>query len=137
MKYYKRLTLDLVGKYGNRKCEGMICFLYDSRQVAFLPIPVDVEHADFIAKMIGCSKRELREIDISYLIPVILTLNLEGEINGLLVGVSGLEIGYGVRHLLSDLEETLMQALKFVKNGEVPVSKDIKIEVIKKYSIKK
>ena len=63
LKLYKELDWSLFAdpRYCNRKEIGTISFFYNTKEDYFIPVPVDVEHIDFLSqKIVGCSKEEIQ-----------------------------------------------------------------------------
>ncbi len=135
LRYYNTLTQALFNQYGNRKEQGIISFFYDVEEKAFLPIPPDTEHADFVSKIFHIEKNSLKfDERPKRLIPIIIKMDENFNVSKILIGVSGLEIGYGVRHSKKDLVRAKRMTVKFVKYGEFKIKKPLYLKLEKKYS---
>ncbi|OYT32566.1 hypothetical protein DRJ22_00060 [Candidatus Woesearchaeota archaeon] len=129
MRFYDFLTYSLINQYGNRKKPGRLSILVNVEEKKIYAVPRKIEHIDYAKQF---------NIELSKLIPVHIDtkLNENGleEIIGLVTGVSGMEIGYGIRHSKKDLEEAHKLAKDFIENGELPIKKLEEDKIIYKYS---
>ena len=104
MESIEYLSKDILRKYCGRKKEGVIALLIDVNKKEIYPIPKGVEHVQLAALILGKRKNELEKNPAlaAHLIPSTIEIK-EGEVRGVLTGVSGLELGLKVRHKKSDL----------------------------------
>ena len=135
IKYYSKLTHWLVDQYGHRKGFGIISFLYDVSEKKFIPVPCDKEHAAFLAKLLGIDKEGLKFSERAQkFIPVNIQIDADGSVKGLLTGVSGLEIGFKLRHERRYIRKAHRMAISLIKHGELPRSPDFKDKALYKYA---
>ncbi|MEM4336461.1 MAG: hypothetical protein QXG86_00455 [Candidatus Woesearchaeota archaeon] len=128
MKVYDRLTWGIYNTFGGRKKAGYLSVIVDLSSDIIYPVPLDMEHIDFVSKLLGISKSEIAfDERVKKFIPSIIEIEdtgIEVKVSGILTGVSGLEIGCGVRHSKEDLEKAHLKVIDFVNRGELPVAED-------------
>ena len=130
-KRYNVLTWALFNAYGGRKKQGLLSFLYDSNENCFIPVPRNMEHVDFVSKLLNLEKEEL-QIHAKHIIPVNIVVEYD-VIVAMVIGVSGMEIGFNVRHSKKDLKNAEKAAVNFVISGELPVAENFDVRLIKRY----
>jgi hypothetical protein len=111
--------------YFPRKRDNQICCVIDIETKLIYPVPVIIEHIDFISLL---TKKDIKTNPLyaSKIIPSnILIDKLEGIVYGLITGVSGAESGYGVRHSAGDINEAHELIRGFVKKGEPEFKLDL------------
>lgn len=125
--YYNKLTVDIKVTFGDRKQKGLLSLLYDARKKAFIPIPTNIEHIEIAAELLKKTKNQIIENpDLAgHLIPVNIFFKDE-KIVEILVGISGIEMGYKVRHSKEDLVKAYEASWDFIKNGDFAISKELK-----------
>ena len=81
------------------------------------------------------NKNEIRENPhiASHLMPSTIEIDNEENITGVITGISGAEMGYGVRHTEEQLETGHAMILKFIIDGELPISPSFKNKKIYKF----
>jgi len=132
-------------KYFNRKGAFIISCVVDVDNNEVVIIPVNQEHINIVSEYLRVDKIDIRDNpDIaSHIVPFTLELDIcdkrgfPWELKQLLIGVSGLEIGFRVRHTSSQIEKARNLIWKFLEYSE-DIYIDIKRvnEVIKrKYQI--
>jgi len=120
-----------------RKRPDLITFFYDVTENNFVPIPVELEHAQLAYLMLGLTETQIKEnpMAASHLIPIVYTISTsENKVIGLLVGVSSLEMGLGVHYHKADLEKAFTEAMIFVTNGEFSWNVKKPTLIIKKFN---
>lgn len=134
IRYYHELTQALFNAYGHRKEYGIISFFYDVEAKAFIAVPYETEHADLASKILGVKKEELKFYDSAKkLIPVNIKIDVDNHISKILIGFSGLEIGFKVKHSKKDITKAKRATIKFIKHGEFPIKKPLHIEIAKNF----
>ena len=140
MKTASSLTWGLYNAYGGRKKPGYLAVVVNLKENVIYPIPTNEEHADFISKRIlGTSKNELSMHPewAEKIIPSIIEIDdISGKVKGVLTGVSGVEIGYRVRHDKEDIEKAHAKVIEFLKNGEIPFAEGFRAIIQYKYARK-
>ena len=145
IRQYSALTSALMESHGNRKKPGRLSVLTNvlGYQNGIYVVPREIEHIDFLCKIVG--------VDIDYVvanserfnnfIPSHIDTGLEVDgfsvVCGLITGISGLEEGYGRRHIRSDLLTAHQVAREFILSGELEVE-DKEVfdeEIVDKYAI--
>jgi hypothetical protein len=103
IKYLSKKTFE---RYGDRKKPGLITFLIDVDKESIYPVPKGMEHVG-LACILAKTTRFVIETDpkvVSHLIPSTLEIK-EGLLVSVLTGVSGLELGFKVKHKKGDLRK--------------------------------
>ena len=116
------LTHDFYSNFGNRKKPGRVSIFIDLDQDKIYGVPLGIEHKDYAPTIIGASLEDISKY--VRLIPSHIDTVLVEDIpvvNGVITGVSGLEIEAGVRHYHEDLIETHRRAWEFIRNGELEI----------------
>ena len=141
VKSYTKLDSNVINQFLGRKKALMLAVVTNIETNEIFPIPCDFEHIDYVHKIVGISKLELVE-DISLaknIIPSIIEFDYDEEfliVKSLVSGVSGLEIGFRLRHRKLDLEKGHKLVLDFIKNGEFRLSSNFKDAINPKYILK-
>jgi len=140
MRIHNRLTWALYNSFGGRKKPGYLSVVVDLKTKTIYPVPLGKEHVKFVAEnLLGISEDELSN-DTSLamrIIPSIIEIDgIAGEVKGVLTGVSGVEIGYRVRHLKQDIEKAHGLVIGFIEQGEIPLSEGFKARIEYKYAVK-
>ena len=138
MKASKGLKESMVEKLGNRKDSGLLNLIIDVNKEELYIVPHIKEHIEIAAALLKKDKREFLNDSFlgSHLIPSTIEIK-NGEIIGVLTGVSGMEMGYGFLHTYEQLEKAHTLSLLFIGNGENPKNKGFKDRIIYKYTLKK
>jgi len=125
--YHNKLTLDIKTTYGNRKKRGIISLLYDAKKDAFIPIPTNKEHIEIVMEILNKTKVQIiKNPDLaSHLIPINIFIE-EDKIKEVLIGISGIEMGYKVRHSKTDLTKAHEASWNFINNGEIEILPNLK-----------
>jgi len=129
------LTQSVVNGYGNRKIFGRLSVLVDVSENLIYPLPRDLEHIEFV-------KAHFSELAVNNgtIVPSHIQLEMTSsgleEVIGIITGVSGMEIGYGIRHDRIDLEKAHAAVLEFVNNGEFSISSHKQDKIEYKYAAK-
>ena len=122
--YIKKLTWDIVNKYGDRKKSGLLCLFYDTRNGKFIPVPRNKEHIIAAAEILGCDIRDVEtgKVDVSVLVPVTIFINPEtNKIEEVVIGPSGISIRLGVKYSESDFQEAMTATSRLLNNSEIPI----------------
>jgi len=140
MKTVSALTWGLYNNYGGRKKPGYLSVIVDVEHEIIYPVPLDVEHIEFISKnILNVSKEDVTANPLlaEKLIPSIIEIDdISREVRGVLTGISGVEIGFGVRHSMKDLEKAHAMVLDFIANGEIRMADNFNAKISPKYSKK-
>ncbi len=136
VKLITRLTWDIVKNYSDRKEEGLIALIVNTNTGEIHLVPRDIEHVDFVCRLLDINKKELKKDPtiVSHIIPSMVIINQEREVVGVITGVSGLELGWGVRHTREALERVHSIIHKFIENGEVPIGRLERDDIIYKFA---
>ena len=141
MRVYSKLTFEAFEKGSGRKEKGSqirVDFFYDVEKRVFILLEKG-EHVENICKLFGITKDEIQEYSdaISNFVPVTLVFNYVYEeiiLEELFVGVSGIELAYGIRHSREYLDKAHAAAMIFIENGEIPVSEKFEHKVNYRYA---
>jgi len=124
--------------YFPRKKEGQLCVVADTESGLVYPVPIKIEHVDFVSKILGYHITENIE-SASKIVPSNILLKVAGindvvdEVRKVLTGVSGMESGYGLRHDLKQLTIAEDIVLNFIKKGELPLADDFNAKIETRY----
>jgi len=135
---YLRYSL-LSPLYFPRKKENQLCLIVDTKEEKIYPVPVKIEHIDFASRIIGYKITENLE-DASKIVPSNIIMGVSGMndisyvVEQIITGVSGMEIGYRLRHSHQQLEKAHELVRKFVDDGEFQKSKNFSEKIIKRYA---
>ena len=136
------LTWAVINQFLGRKNANALGVVTNVKTLEVFPVPQGTEHKDFVPTLLGIDTGDLQDNPslAEHIIPSIIEFE-QGTSNpyviiGVLTGVSGLEIGLGVRHVKQDLEKAHAQVIKFAANGDFDVSDNIKSVINYKYSKK-
>jgi len=135
---YLRYSL-LSPLYFPRKKENQLCLIVDTKEEKIYPVPVKIEHIDFASRIIGYKITENLE-DASKIVPSNIIMRVSGMndisyvVEQIITGVSGMEIGYRLRHSHQQLEKAHELVRKFVDDGEFQKSKNFSEKIIKRYA---
>jgi len=118
-----KLSDQLFADFGNRKKPGRISALYIVPEQKAYAVPLNIEHKDFILKLISKSpetneflQQACRVIPIDF--DAELTYQGVGlKIASVRIGISGFEEHYGVRHDQKDLLSAKFFANKILKRS--------------------
>ena len=130
------LTLDNYLKYGDRKVPGRISLFVNSPNAETYFVPIDTEHIVLAKYLVAKSYARI----LSDLVPVHIDTQLDaGEpcITGIITGASGMEIGYGVRHSLDELQRAHGRGKELVMMAHLYHTEPLNENVIRRYMIKK
>ncbi len=137
-KAYQKLTWEIVDNFVGRKKPLYLGLICDTRNSLVYPIPVDVEHVDWAIVILGSGydRGDVRSDPflLTHLVPVTIEFNAAYDgIKGMLTGVSGMEIGFGVRHTSRQFDIAHALAASFIKNGEIPLDEGFSDKIVKKW----
>lgn len=126
---YSQLQRSLLDSYFfPRKQENQLCLLIDASSLLVYPVPVAIEHIDFLDVILRrtSSQRKLSRVKDQHslalhLVPsnLLFSPSLDAVVS-VVTGVSGAESGYGVRHTFSQLHQAHDHVFSFVNEGEIP-----------------
>ncbi|HLC86637.1 MAG TPA: hypothetical protein VJG30_05100 [Candidatus Nanoarchaeia archaeon] len=135
----KGLTYKLLELFNNRKRTGLFSVIVNTRIEKVHPVPRYIEHIAFTCKLLKIDKKRLLENpDIaSHLVPSNININDKGFIDGIITGISGLELGAKVKHTKYQLDTAHNLVLLFIQNGEVPVAEKLQTNKIMTTYIKR
>jgi len=122
--YVKKLTWDIVNKYGDRKKSGLLCLFYDTRNKKFIPIPRNKEHIITATEILGCDIKDIEtgEVDISVLVPVTIFINPEtNKIEEVIIGPSGISMRFGIKYPKTYFQEAIVATSTLLNNSEIPI----------------
>jgi len=124
---YDHLDITLLDPYYfPRKKPEQLCLIVDLDTELIYPVPVEIEHIDFTSLLKGNIKKNpdlARKV-----IPSNLIIDLSRTVNGIITGVSGMESGYKVRHISSDIDIAHDLIYSFITYGDLPLAKNLKEE---------
>ena len=135
IKCYKQLTWAVYNNFIGRKGNAF-SFFVDTNADCFYMVPTDFEHIDFASMLLGVDKADISQDPslASHLVPVVVEVTpMHDQITGAVVGVSGIEIAFGVRHSNVQMATAKQLALKFLENSEVPLSPTFELKVVMRY----
>lgn len=131
--------------YFPRKRPEQLCCVVDLNKYAknqneiIYPVPIEIEHIDFVSKLRGNNVRDFPQIALKIIPSNLLIRNSEmpeyTEVCGILTGYSGIEVGFGVRHYINDLNLAHKLMKEFVERGEINFSENIEEKIEDKYSL--
>lgn len=132
--YFIRLNRKIIEDYCGRKKQGQLCLIYNTKNKKFIALPKKIEHSEFIARLLNVSKENIKnkEVDASYFIPVSIVI-IGNQITGIIIGISSLEMGCGVRHRKEDLFNARNASIVLISNAQISVKEDYKLLVSTKY----
>src|SRR3989344_2610091 len=126
MRNYNFLNWDIVHRFGNRKIHGRLSVLVDTEAKQIYVVPRNIEHIEFTRRLLSLGNYEEVRLRASHLIPSHISIlpdlntpDLEERVKGFLTGISGLEIGYGVRHTKESLLMAHELTKKFINHGSL------------------
>lgn len=133
---FDRLCIALLDPYYfPRKEADQLCCIVNLEDEKIYPVPVEIEHVDF-AGLILKNNIQNNPGYASRFIPSNLRIDaLDRVVRKIITGVSGMEIGYNVRHTFSDVDLAHSLIKDFVFRGEFPC-RSIEEEVVYRYCIK-
>lgn len=140
-KQYDRLLHSILSKgagYFPRKKPDQLCVVTDTEKKLVYPVPVKIEHIDFVSSFLGFDIRNIE--DASKIVPSNIFIKFSGvndiidNVTEMDTGVSGMEIGYGLRHYPEQLEKANSLVEEFVRKGELPVDPHFESRINRKYS---
>lgn len=127
--------------YFPRKQPDQLCVVADTTNSKIYPVPIAIEHVDFVSELLGCHITE-DLLGASRFVPSNIIIRLKGangvidnKVMEIITGVSGMEIGYNLRHTPGQLQKAHGLANTFVVSGEIPQDEEFKSRIIRKYSI--
>ena len=132
-----KLTWSAVNSFGGRKKPGRVSIIVDEGSGMTYLVPREIEHKDYLCEILSTTPEALRGKPerASRLIPA--HIDLVGDnVESLLIGLSGAEETYNIRHSRKDLEEAARFTRAFVEHGEVPISGDLKVKIDYRYAEK-
>lgn len=132
------LTKEIVNDYalavGNKK---IMRFVADARQRSIYPVPKDSDHLPVAASILGISKEELIKMPAaaSHLIGIVMSLT-NGIIDEAVIAGYTTITAAGIRYKMKYVKIVSKLFLDFIKNGEIPISKKLRISLIKDFTYK-
>src|SRR3989338_4156068 len=101
---FSRLSIILLDPYYfPRKNPNQLCCIVNLRDEKIYPVPVEIEHVDFAGLVLG-ERLQDNPSCADRIIPSNLAINtVDRFVTGIVTGVSGMEIGYNVRHRSGDV----------------------------------
>jgi len=107
-----------------RKKEDQLCLLVNTENKEIYAVPVEEEHISCALRILNTSIDELIEKG-SILVPSNIRLNIYEHPNfvySLVIGVSGLEMRYGVRHTKKQIDRAHELMYNFLRKGEFNIN---------------
>ncbi|OYT32565.1 hypothetical protein DRJ22_00055 [Candidatus Woesearchaeota archaeon] len=138
-KAYTALTQAVFANFAHRKGANTLSIITDTETGKIYPVPRELEHIDLACLLLHTNRKEFQEQRTIYLdkieklIPTIIEFSQDcTTVTGIITGVSGMELGYRIRHTENDLNNAHALAKQFIKNGdfEIDLTKD---EIIMKF----
>ncbi len=132
----KRLTWSAVNSFGNRKRPGRLSVIVDmTKKGVVYAVPREIEHKDYLCEILHTTQEHIMGAPgiAARLIPVHIDLPCD-TVEGIVVGLSGAEQAYGIRHSNEDLQNSARRAQEFILNGEVPYHEPIHTKIDYRYS---
>ncbi len=126
LKSFERLSWSVFNQFSGRKRANAISVVTKVNTLEVFPIPSNIEHIDYVPKILGIEKDDLIENPLlaEKIIPSLIEIEFDinsGElVKGVITGVSGLEIALRVRHSKHDLEIVHQRILEFISKGDIP-----------------
>ncbi len=139
---YDRLLYNILSEgagYFPRKKPDQLCVVTNTEENLIYPVPIEIEHIDFVSRLLGFNIRNVPE-KASKIVPSNIFIKLRGindvidNVTGMDTGISGMEIGHGLRHHAEQLEKADSLVEEFVRKGELPVDPRFESEINRKYS---
>lgn len=130
------LTWAVANNYIGRKKGGLISVMVNVETKEVIPIPRNVEHVDFTSALLGMERDDLRNDPsrAARWIPSNIEV-LGDEVIGVITGVSGLELGFRVRHTRADLQAAHDRVIQWVLEGELYVVEPLeKSEIVYRFA---
>ena len=125
----QRLTRAMYDDYGDRKRPGNLSIITDVARKEIIAVPRDVEHIVFVARYLKVPREEFKANPALAARIVPTNISVENDsVVGVVTGICGMELGFGVRHTEEDLQKAHNLALQFIAAGEYPV--DLKLNKI-------
>ena len=135
MEPIKYLSKKILKKYYGRKQEALISLIIDVAKEKIYPVSKHLEHIDVAELLLGKTKKELAANPklAAHLIPSTIEI-INGQVTGVITGISGLELGFGVRHNRKDLHKAheiiwsciiLSQQIGTIKVGKLKANRII------------
>lgn len=112
----EKLTEETFQQHGNRKKEGRLSLIVDTDAFEAYAVPKNIEHIDFLREHFG-------KEDSKY-VPAHLDFNSYKDIQAVIIGESGVEQGYGVRHTEEQLTKARQKVLELIVNSPFQTSRD-------------
>jgi len=135
------LTERIAQQYIGRKNANAIGIVVKVETLEVFMVPQNIEHMDFVPTLFGTTRDDLIENPLiaERTIPSIITLEYGSngfEVKSVLTGISGIEIGLGVRHQRADLEIAHKRVLVFIDEGDFARAADFEAVINYKYAKK-
>lgn len=131
-----RFTHAVVSNFIGRKGPALISFFCDTIAGKVILVPQGYEHIDWAAEILRTDRDELQKNPAfaSHLIPVVIDLDpMHDEVRSGVIGTSGMEIAYGVRHTKGQLDRAEQIATAFIVTGELRVSPSFRFTIVRKW----
>ena len=132
--YIKEFTEELFKKYSDRKHTGVLALIFDCKKRKYLPVPRNMEHFALLVQLISEEEIKNNTLKAANFVPVTLTfVPGTNEIKGVIIALSGLEMGYKITHTKEQLDLvhviTLDTIGKAVRKGILQLHKDFQCHV--------
>ena len=136
LKYFTNLDFFIINKYVDRKHSGMISFFYNSKIKKFLSVPINMEHANVVAKILNASFDDIITgvVDASYFIPVVVVIK-DNEYQSIILGSSSLEMALKVRHKKSDLINAENATIILLDRSPLKINRNFQKIIVMKYAV--
>ncbi len=137
MKYFKVLRFSVIKDYLDKKDGGHLFLFYNANNRKVTLIPKRLNHVDLVSRLLDVDLIDITNssIDVSYLVPVTLSIN-ENKYESALVGVSSMEMGYGVRHKKEDLINAGNATDALLQRGPLEMKENFQNVVSMEYALK-
>lgn len=120
------LTRAVINRYLGRKKPNYLSVIVDAKTLAVYPVPPDQEHIAFAAALLNIEEDDIkaRPSRAQHLIPSLIVIK-DFKVAGVVTGVSGMEIGFNVRHKRADLKLAHDRVWEFINKGELPIAEKL------------
>lgn len=135
VKYEDCLTWSAVNSFGGRKIPGRVSIIVDTQHKTVYLVPRETEHKDYLCEILRTAPEQLRTNPrtAANFIPV--HIDLTGDcVEKIIVGLSGAEEIYGIRHPNMELTKAADIARRFVYSGQVPYSGNLETKIDYRYA---
>ncbi len=132
---FDRLCIALLDPYYfPRKQPDQLCCVVNLEDKKIYPVPVEIEHIDFVSLLLTSDIKSNPEY-ARRVIPSNLRIDaLDRVVKKIITGVSGMEIGYNVRHTTHDVDLAHSLMREFVSRGEFTAGNNLD-EIVYRYCV--